>query len=93
MNLQVRDIIGSEVRGCNPVARTYASRMAPKTTRLELRLSEYEATALDAISEKTGLTKAEILRTAIRTAFAVHFPAVAAKRDAQLAKVIRLPKP
>lgn len=43
-------------------------------------MSDREASGLDALSEKLGIAKADILRTSILVAFARHFPELAAKR-------------
>jgi len=38
----------------------------PKVQRLELRLSQEDADILESLSKKTGLSKADVIRKAIR---------------------------
>jgi hypothetical protein len=55
-----------------------------KTARLALRLTDDEALAVAQISEETGLSASDVVRQAIRKAYAERFPTTAKKRKRKL---------
>jgi hypothetical protein len=59
-----------KTRGCHEISpRTGRPTDNPKRSRLELRLSDDETLMLDYCVEKTGLSKAEIIRQGIKDAY------------------------